>query len=63
MEIIFYYSLQNKIKNKAIAVKRLIKIPLPDAIAATATGEELILVSHDKGFRRIKDLQLILIEV
>ena len=56
--------LTNKIKNKAIAVKRLIKIPLPDAIiAATAIEEELILVSADKGFKRIKDLQLILIEV
>ena len=31
--------------------------------AATAIEEELILVSADKGFKRIKDLQLILIEV
>lgn len=54
----------DKIKNKAIAIKRLIKIPLPDAIiAATAIEEELTLVSADKGFKRIKDLQLILIEV
>jgi predicted nucleic acid-binding protein len=37
---------------------------LPDAIiAATAIEEELLLISADKGFRRIKDLQLILIEV
>ncbi len=54
----------NKIKNKAILIKRQIKIPLPDAIiAATAIEEGLILVTADKGFKRIKDLQLILIEV
>lgn len=56
--------LTNKIKNKAIAIKRLIKIPLPDAIiTATAIEEELTLVSADKGFKRIKDLPLILIEL
>jgi predicted nucleic acid-binding protein len=54
----------NKIKNKAIAIKRKIKIPLPDAIiAATAIEEGLTLVTADKGFKRLKDLQLILIEV
>lgn len=56
--------LTNKIKNKAISIKREIKIPLPDAIiAATAIEEQLTLVTADKGFKRIKDLQLILIEV
>jgi predicted nucleic acid-binding protein len=54
----------NKIKNKAISIKRQIKIPLPDAIiAATAIEEGLSLVTADKGFKRIKELQLILIEV
>lgn len=52
------------IKNKAILLKRQIKIPLPDAIiAATAIEEGLTLVTADKGFKRIKELQLILIEV
>ena len=52
------------IKNKAILLKRQIKIPLPDAIiAATAIEESLTLVTADKGFKRIKELQLILIEV
>lgn len=54
----------NKIKSRAILIKRQIKIPLPDAIiAATAIEEGLALVTADKGFKRIKDLQLILIEV
>ncbi len=54
----------NKIKAKAIVIKRQIKIPLPDAIiAATAIQEGLTLVTADKGFKRIKELQLILIEV
>ena len=53
----------NTIKNKAISLKRLVKIPLPDAIiAATAIAEGLTLVTADKGFKRIKELQLILIE-
>lgn len=47
--------LTNKIKNKAIDIKRLIKIALPDAIiAATAIEEELILVTADKGSRKLK---------
>ena len=46
------------------SIKRQIKIPLPDAIiAATAIEEGLSLITADKGFKRIKDLQLILIEV
>ncbi len=54
----------NKIKSKAILIKRQIKIPLPDAIiAATAIQEGLTLVTADKGFKRINELQLILIEV
>lgn len=54
----------NKIKERAIAIKKMVKIPLPDAvIAATAIEEALTLVTADKGFKRIKDLQLILIEV
>jgi predicted nucleic acid-binding protein len=54
----------NKIKERAIAIKKMVKIPLPDAvIAATAIEEALTLVTADKGFKRVKDLQLILIEV
>ena len=54
----------NKIKGRAILIKRQIKIPLPDAIiAATAIEEGLIFVTADKGFKRLKELQLILIEV
>ena len=54
----------NKIKTTAISIKRKIKIPLPDAIiAATAIEEGLTLVTADKGFKRIQELQLYLIEV
>ncbi len=57
-------SFTNKIKSKAILIKRQIKIPLPDAIiAATAIQEGFTLVTADKGFKRITELQLILIEV
>lgn len=54
----------NAIKRKAIDIKRKIKMPVPDAlIAATAIEENLQLVTADKGFKRIKDLSLILIQV
>jgi predicted nucleic acid-binding protein len=54
----------NKIKRKAIVLKRQIKIPLADAIiAATAIEEGLTLITADKGFKRIGELQLILIAI
>ena len=54
----------NSIKKKTIELKRTIKLAVPDAlIAATAIEGEFTLVTADKGFKRIKDLSLILIEV
>jgi hypothetical protein len=56
--------LTDKIKMKVIELKRQVKIPIPDAIiAATAIDEGLTLVTADKGFKRIKGLSLLLIEV
>ncbi len=56
--------LTSSVKQKAIELKRKIKIPAPDAIiAATAIEEGLSLVTADKGFKRIKELSLILIEI
>jgi predicted nucleic acid-binding protein len=56
--------LSNRIKEKAIEIKQQIKMPAPDAIiAATVIEEGLTLVTADKGFKRIKNLTLILIEV
>jgi predicted nucleic acid-binding protein len=56
--------LTSSVKQKAIELKRKIKIPAPDAIiAATAIEERLSLVTADKGFKRIKELSLILIEI
>jgi len=56
--------LTNKIKQRVIAIKRKIKIPVPDAIiAATVIENDFTLVTADKGFKRIKELSLILIEL
>lgn len=56
--------LTNKIKQSTILIKRKIKIPVPDAIiAATAIENGFTLVTADKGFKRIKELSLILVEV
>ena len=52
------------IKKKTIELKREIKLAIPDAlIAATAIERGLTLVTEDKGFKKIKGLSLILIEV
>lgn len=54
----------NAIKKKTIELKRGIKLAVPDAlIAATAIEGKFTLVTADKGFKKIKDLSLILIEV
>jgi len=52
------------IKKKTIELKREIKLAIPDAlIAATAIERGITLVTADKGFKKIKGLSLILIEV
>ncbi|MEO6547613.1 MAG: type II toxin-antitoxin system VapC family toxin [Ferruginibacter sp.] len=56
--------LTSKIKQKVSSIKKQIKIPVPDAIiAATAIEGELTLVTADKGFKRIKELSFVLVEV
>jgi predicted nucleic acid-binding protein len=45
----------NSIKKKTIELKRTVKLAVPDAlIAATAIVENFVLVTADKGFKRIK---------
>jgi predicted nucleic acid-binding protein len=64
LDVCSLIDLNRHIKIKAIELKRKIKLPIPDAIiAATAITENLTLVTADKGFRRIKELDLQLIEV
>jgi len=52
-----------KIKEKTIELKRKYNIKLPDAIiASTSLIYELPLITADKGFSKIVELDLILIE-
>ena len=52
-----------KIKEQTIALRRKYNIKLPDAIvASTSLVYGVTLVSADKGFSKIKELDLILIE-
>lgn len=54
----------SKIKEKTIELKKKYTIKLPDAIiASTSLIYELPLVSADKGFSKIEELDLILIEL
>ena len=54
----------NKIKEKTIQLKRKYNIKLPDAIvASSALSYQIPLVTADKGFSKIEELDLILIEL
>ena len=53
----------NPIKDLAIGLKQKNKIKLPDAvIAASAIHLGVPLLTHDKDFQRIKDLDLVIIQ-
>jgi predicted nucleic acid-binding protein len=53
----------NPIKELAIGLKQKNKIKLPDAvIAASAIHLGVPLLTHDKDFQRIKDLDLVIIQ-
>lgn len=52
------------IKNITIEIKRETKIKTPDAIvAATAIKYKLPLLTADKGFKKIKELEAIILEL
>ncbi|MGP1510277.1 type II toxin-antitoxin system VapC family toxin [Treponema lecithinolyticum] len=57
------FPLSENIKNKAITLCRTHKIKIPDAIiAATAIEHKLPLITADKDFKQILELDLILLE-
>ena len=56
--------IDSKIKQLAINIKQQNKMKLPDAIiAATAIKNNVALVTADKGFKKIPDLDLLLIDI
>lgn len=60
----FYIDWNNKIKESTIKLRRKYNIKLPDAIvAACSLVYGIPLVTADKDFSRIKELDLILIEI
>ncbi|MBQ1884049.1 MAG: PIN domain-containing protein, partial [Bacteroidales bacterium] len=55
--------MNNMIKNEAILIRRTYGTKLPDAIvAATSIYRRLQLVTADKGFRKITELDLQILE-
>jgi hypothetical protein len=57
------YPFMSEIKIRAIQLKQQTTLKIPDAIiAATALHFDLILLTADKEFKKIKDLPLILLE-
>lgn len=58
------FDLDEQIQNKTIELKQTYKLKLPDAIiAATAIYNNLPLVSADKGFAQIQELNFIQIDL
>ncbi len=54
----------DSIKSEAISLKQEFKVKIPDAIiAATALFENYVLITADKGFKRFKELSLIIINI
>ena len=60
----FQIDWNTKIKDETIKLKRKYRIKLPDAIiAASCIVYDIPLVSADKGFSKIDELDLVLIEI
>jgi predicted nucleic acid-binding protein len=60
----FVIEWNSKIKEKTIDLRKKYSIKLPDAIiASTSLVYDLPLISADKGYLKIKELDLILIEI
>lgn len=58
------FDLNNAVKNQTISIRKKYGIKLPDAIiAATAIENNLPLLTADKGFRRVSELNLNLLEL
>ena len=56
--------LNDEIKNLCIAIKQTSKVKTPDAIvAATSIYNQIPLITSDKGFEKISELQFIKYEV
>jgi predicted nucleic acid-binding protein len=58
------FEMDTQIKQYAINIKQQIKMKLPDAIvAATAIKNNLSLVTADKDFKKVANLDLVLIDM
>lgn len=54
-------NIDDKVKIKAIELRKKTKIKLPDCIiAASALAYNIPLITADKGFKKIEDIDLIL---
>ncbi|HAH54463.1 MAG TPA: VapC toxin family PIN domain ribonuclease [Flavobacterium sp.] len=59
----FVFNFNDEIKYQTILLKQKYSIKLPDAIiASTAIVFQIPLITSDKGFKQIKEIDLILLE-
>ena len=51
------------LKSKIIEMRNQYRLKLPDAIiAASAIVNDIVLITADKGFKKVEELQLLIIE-
>ncbi len=63
MKDCFVFNFNDEIKYQTILLKQKYSIKLPDAIiASTAIVFQIPLITSDKGFKQIKEIDLILLE-
>lgn len=63
LQTVTIINIQEKIKIKTIETRKKTKIKLPDCIiAASALAYDLPLITADKGFKKVQNLDLILFE-
>ena len=63
INIIDLLATKEGLKSKIIEMRNQYRLKLPDAIiAASAIVNDIVLITADKGFKKVEELQLIIIE-
>jgi predicted nucleic acid-binding protein len=63
LQAVSVINIEERVKTKAISIRKSTKLKLPDCIiSASALAYQLPLITADKGFKKVEELDLILYE-
>jgi len=63
LQVVSVINIEERVKAKAISIRKVTKLKLPDSIiSASALAYQLPLITADKGFKKVEELDLILYE-